>query len=378
MPDRSRNAQERYWYTQGKAHGSMYPSIGELKWLWLVIAVVIVGAFLLRMFALSGDAGSLDGDPASSDGEVAPAYGPGRIAFYSERDGDREIYVINADGSGVVQLTDNDSDERDPEWSPDGNRIMFVSDRDNDVEMYDIYVMNADGSGVEQLTDGCSNRSPAWSPDGDRIAFDSRADIYVMNADGSGVVQLTGTLPESCGEVFFSDRRGAGFNELYIRNADGSVELFTEYDSLDFASVDWFSSWSPDGGRIAFQSGRDGDAEIYVMNADGSSVEQLTENEYYDWFPSWSPDGGRIAFESDRDSGDDYEIFVMNLDGSGLVQLTENDSDDRGPAWSPDGGRIAFSSDRDGDMGIYVMNADGSGVARLGEGYSPAWSPLMD
>ena len=98
-----------------------------------VAAIVIVGAFGLRMLPLSGEATS------------------GRIAFVSDRDGDNEIYVMDADGTGVVQLTENDSDDRDPVWSPDGSRIALASDRDNDVESDDIYVMNADGTGVIQL-----------------------------------------------------------------------------------------------------------------------------------------------------------------------------------------------------------------------------------
>ena len=273
------------------------------------VGVIIVLVFGPRMDLFSGDSGSPDGDVVSASG---------RIAFYSDRDGDREIYVMNADGSGLEQLTDNDSSDRFPAWSPDGGRIMFVSDRDNNVEMYDIYVMNADGSGVEQLTDGCSNSSPAWSPDGDRIAYVSRGDIYVMDADGSGVVQLTGSEWESCAELFFSDRDGDGYAEAYVRNSDGSVEPF------DYGSLDWYPKWSPDGGRIAFQSGRDGDMEVYVMNADGSGVEQLTDNENADWFPSWSPDGGRIVFYSDRDGDDDLssrEIYVMNADGTGVERV---------------------------------------------------------
>ena len=111
---------------------------------------------------------------------------------------------------------------------------------------------------------------------------------------------------------------------------------------------------------IAFWSDRDGDQEIFVMDADGSKVRQLTDNDDRDSRPAWSPDGERIAFRSDRD-GDD-EIFVMDADGSKVRQLTDNDDWDLGPAWSPDGERIAFRSDRYGEDEIFVMNADGSGV----------------
>ena len=328
----------------------------------VLVAVIAVG---LRMYPLS------TGDAAS-----------GRIAFVSDRDGDDEIYVMNADGSGVVQLTDNGSVDRSPAWSPDGSRIVFASDRGNDEDIYDIYVMNADGSGVDKLTDGCSNHDPAWSLEGDRIAFASRGGIYVMNEDGSGVVYLTGNYQESCAEVFLAVRDGeAGY---YRRNADGSLELVTDHDSVDWGFMDGGPAWSPDGGRIAFSSGRGGDGldelRVYVMNADGSGVERLTGNDnYLEGLPSWSLDGDRIAFVSGGVGFfDDQEIYVMNADGSGLVQLTENDYRDEEPAWSPDGGRIAFVSNRDGDDGIYIMNADGSGVVRLGDGLSPAWSPAVD
>ena len=113
--------------------------------------------------------------------------------------------------------------------------------------------------------------------------------------------------------------------------------------------------------RIAFMSDRDGNFEIYVMNADGSRQTRLTHDEADDSLPVWSPDG-RIAFTSDRDGN--FEMYVMNADGSSPTRLTANSADDALAAWSPDG-RIAFMSDRDGNFEIYVMNADGSGQTRL-------------
>ncbi len=268
--------------------------------------------------------------PTPTPGTVQPTPAvsvSGRITFVSDSD----IYVINADGSGVVQLTDNEFADWEPVWSPDGNRIAFRSNRDGP---WYIYVMNADGSDVLRLTDYDAFQ-PSWSPDGSRIAFisdrDGNHEIYVANADGSGVVQLT-----------------------------------------DNYSIDVKPAWAPDGRHIAFVSDRDGDYDIYVMSSDGSSSVQLTDNDSEDSDPAWSPDGHRIAFKSDRNRSP--SIYVMNVDGAGVVQLTGNDSNDGDPAWSPDGHRIAFSSNGD----IHVMNADGSGVMQITDnGWDPSWSLVV-
>jgi dipeptidyl aminopeptidase/acylaminoacyl peptidase len=276
-----------------------------------------------------------------STSAAAPA-AEGKIAFHSDRDGDWEIFVMNADGTGVTQLTDNDDWDSDPDWSPDGNKIAFQSDRDGAGE---IFVMNADGTGVQQLTDNDDlDWVPAWSPDGNKIAFNSDRDgdseIFVMNADGTGVTQLTN-----------NERRWDGLPD-----------------------------WSPDGNKIAFYSDRDGDSEIFVMNADGTGVTQLTNNEgRWDGLPDWSPDGNKIVFSRNPlDAVSLGEIFVMNADGTGVTQLTNNRSPDLYPVWSPDGNKIAFQNDlynstaKVGATKILVMDADGSNVVSLDQQGAPS------
>jgi Tol biopolymer transport system component len=151
-----------------------------------------------KMRADGGDAVRVTADPGlwGQSLETDPAWAPDgrRIAFVSDRDGNREIYVVGADGNAPRRMTDNPAADQFPAWSPDGSKIAFGTDRDGNEE---IYVMNAaDGSGQTNLTnDPATDRYPAWSPDGARIAFrSSRAhsfDIFLMNPDGSGMTRLT-------------------------------------------------------------------------------------------------------------------------------------------------------------------------------------------
>jgi dipeptidyl aminopeptidase/acylaminoacyl peptidase len=163
---------------------------------------------------------------------------------------DTEIFVMNADGSGQTNLTNNPAQDGSPDWSPDGTKIAFTSNRRSGVT-YDIVVMNADGSGqTEVTTDPADDVDPNWSPDGKRIAFarfGGNVDIFVMNADGSGQRNLT-----------------------------------------DDGSNDRGPAWSPDGKKIAFTSNGEGDnLDIFVMNVDGTARRNLTNNAAQDLDPNW-------------------------------------------------------------------------------------------
>lgn len=128
-------------------------------------------------------------------------------------------------------------------------------------------------------------------------------------------------------------------------------------------------------GLIAFESNREGNSEIYVLNTNGFVISRLTIDPALDTQPTWSPDGTRIAFVSNRSGNND--IFLMNADGTALTNLTNDPADDQHPSWSPDGQWVAFSSNREGNQEIYTIRIDGSEIINVSndpaEDYQPSW-----
>jgi Tol biopolymer transport system component/tRNA A-37 threonylcarbamoyl transferase component Bud32 len=179
-------------------------------------------------------------------------------------------------------------------------------------------------------------------------------------------------FPEGSRIAFASGEEGN--QRICVINLDDRSQVCLTDNGLDNESP----AWSRDGERLAFHSKEDGNWEVYSMKADGADPTNLTnDSNANDGSPSWSPDGSQIAFDSTRDGN--VEIYVMNADGSGVTRLTDNQGKSWQPAWSPDGDRLAFASDRDGNPEIYVMDADGSNQTRLSDDSewdeSPAWSP---
>ena len=286
--------------------------------------------------------------PAPQEETLPPVNGV--IAFYSDRDGNPEIYVMNADGSDVVRLTDDPAFDDSPALSPDGTQIAFLTARHDpspsfpDLK-YEIYVMGSDGSNLRRLTEtDAAEDHPAWSPDGTKIVFDADYDgdsfyeIYTMNADGTEVTRLTAN-----------------------------------------AANDQFADWSPDGTQIAFSSDRNGNWDVFVMEADGSNQRALTDSPDWELFPAWSPDGTQIAFNGLAPRSRNTDVFVMNADGSDVRQLTDAPRFDENPVWSPDGSLIAFQTERDGNFELYVMAPDGSSqrplAAHPADELWPSWGP---
>jgi len=264
----------------------------------------------------------------------------GRIAFVSDRDGNFEIYSMNPDGSGVVPLTTDSGEDWNPAWSPDGNKLAFASTRSGN---FDIWVMNSDGGGLTQVTDdAASDHTPTWSPDGTEIAFTSTRtggeDIYKTNSDGSGVdMRLTedpaldaapAWSPDGSKIAFRSLREG--YWEIFTMDPDGSNE--TELPHWD-NKYEVKLSWAPDGSKLVYQNNPPDltSIEVFTVNADGTNRTNITNNAATDGYPSWSPDSGRIAFATDRDG--DFEVYTMTPSGSGLTRLTNDPSFDGDPDW---------------------------------------------
>ncbi len=238
-----------------------------------------------------------------------PEWSPsgGMIAFVSSRNPQRgwEAYVINADGTGLVDIGNNPSTDFDTSydgvdgWSPDG-RVVLSSTRDGTERAY---LVGADGSGLEPLFGSGEYLHPQWSPDGHKViatsAREGNWELYAMNADGTGVVNLSAN---------------AAFDGPWQQGQ---------------------SAWSPDGSRIAFYSRRTGDSDIFLVHADGTGLVNLTDDPAEDEFVAWSPDGTRILFYSDR--GGDAELYLVDADGGTTSNVTNSPATVDGPdaTWVP-------------------------------------------
>src|SRR5919108_1894882 len=273
----------------------LFLSIGCLS---LLVCIAGSVALIYSLGWLSGSPGNRNDMPVwSPDGNT--------IAFFSDRGGNPDIYIMKPDGSQVQQLTRDafasfyftkSSEDKNPSWSPDGSQIAFESGRDNQMLTYvnhDNYVMAVDGSNVKRLTDdGADEGGPRWSPNGESIAY-------------------------------------------------AKMEYFSKQELIENPTWD-----------------------IYVMNADGTNQIQLTDDPANELEPSWSPDGGKIAFISDR-NGQNFDIYVMNANGSNVTQLTNDSANEFGPAWSPDGKQIVFNSDRNGNVQLFIISIDGANLVQL-------------
>jgi TolB protein len=291
----------------------------ELRRIGLAIGDDIVAAFT--------------GKPGVSDTEVA---------FVSTRSGQKEVFVMDADGGGLRAVTQNGSINSFPSWSPAGDAIVYTSYRHRNRPR--VFLLTRGRKSPGRILRDVPNKGPIYRavfhPEGARVAF---------------AMSIAGTS-----EIFAAGLAGADAKQL-TRNA----------------VIDVAPSWSPDGKRIAFVSDRTGAPQVYIMDADGGGQRRLTYNGSYNTHPAWSPDGQWIAYESRVRN--QFDIWLIDPEGSTNYPLVDHPRSDEYPAWSPDGRKLAFSSTRRGTADIYVVDVSGKNLIRLTDGKAentnPAWGP---
>ena len=277
---------------------------------------------------------------------------------------EEDPYVPDIIVEPITRLTDNDSAEYDPSWSPDGSQIMFTSDRDG---LSQIYLMNPDGTNQTNISIVNANVeadfSPSWSPDGSKIIFESVKDgfiqIYVMNVDGTNRTQLTNNFsnnqnpswaPDDSLILFQSD--GDGISEkIYVMTPDGAEQMQISQNA-DVTISDYDPSWSPDGKEIVYNSWRDEGVLIFTIDKK-RNVKQLSAAGDYDFNPRWSPDGLKIVFTNSREG--ESGIAMMDSYGDNRSVILQDDTASS-PHWSPDGSKVVFTSNRDGNREIYTIS----------------------
>lgn len=318
----------------------------------------------------------------------------GKIAFISERSGNRDVYLIHpAEGREYRQST-SPGDEYPAAFTADGKSLLIVeSVGDNarpEGERLVLYDLSGDRAPLPLTGYSARVRNPSWGPGARWLVFESDVnsfrDIYRLDRGSGALSRLTANRegnfepdvsPDGRHVVFVSSRDGNA--QIYLMKSDGSEERRL----TAFHRDDWSPRWSPDGRRIAFLSDREGRARVFLMNADGTGQRRLTnatsgkadvdtEREF-----SWSPDGGKIAFVAHVGRATTVRIAALDprTGRTTAVRAVTGGDTDQSPAWSPDARYLAFSSGSSGDSDIYIVRADGSGVARLTHAHGPDWLP---
>jgi Tol biopolymer transport system component len=273
------------------------------------------------------------------------------ILFTSGRTGNGDIYALNPDTKAVTRLTTTAGLDEQASWSPDGTKIVFASARNNAMGSgLDIYVMDSNGQNVTRLTTASGDdTAPAWSPDGTKIAFQSKRDgnpeIYDMNANGSAQTRRTFNTTQDAEPSWSPTNLAGGQKIAFLSNRNGVMNVYVmttngtgQQQLTSTMQPDANPVWSPsaNGAKILFASKR-GDNngtvyDLYTMNYPNiANPLRLTTGKYGDFNGVYSRDGAKIAFTSVRDGN--QEIYIMNANGSSQTRLTTNAAFDYQPDW---------------------------------------------
>ncbi len=259
------------------------------------------------------------------------------IAFSSDRDGYKELYLMDYDGMNQRPITNHKSISLAPAWAPSGTALAYVSFFGGAPGIYRVDLTT--GAKEPLVTDGPLDTSPSYSPDGREIVFarsiGGNTEIFVADADGKNLRRLTHSF-----------------------------------------GIDTNPAWSPTGREIAFTSSRSGNPNIYAMDAEGTNLRRISFSGDYNDGASWSPDGTHLAYAS-RQHGI-FQIAVTDLVTLETHFVTSGRGSHESPSFSPDGRRIVFSQQTSRGVQIFTVGLDGRGLRQLttdGNNSGPAWSP---
>ena len=320
-------------------------------------------------------------DPKPWASQSGLAWSPdGRSLVCGDRNSDHEppgLVLLSVETGEKLRLTSPEkmSFDDQPAFSPDGRTLAFV--RSVRAGVRDIYLLPLSKDfrppgEPRRLT--FENRlvfSPAWTLDGQQIIFSSgpflSPNLFRVAASGSGKPQRLATVGEGGSEVAISHRtrrlvytrESTDWNIWRLETSDFSQKKTGAPTRLIASTyLDFLPEFSPDGKKIAFNSNRTGDFQIWICDSDGSNPQQLTSRGVACGFPHWSPDGQQIAFESGS-AGASFQIYIISINGGKLKPLTSGLANNGHPNWSRDGKWIYFSSDRSGDWQIWKVPASG-------------------
>ena len=257
----------------------------------------------------------------------------GKISFWSDRafGGRAQVFVMSPNGTHQRRLTALFSAKR-ADFSADGKRLVLDGRARETLFDFDIFVMNADGTGLRQLTSGPERDTQAsWSPDGKLVSFvrvkdeSSEPSIWIVASDGSNAHRIA--AGGSAAWAPDGKRLAVGGFGLTLMNPDGTDPRRIVAGETEIAA------WSRNGSRILFTSFRDGNAEVYLVRADGNLLRRLTRQRGEDYAADFSPDGRKVLFSSDRTGL--RQVYVMKLDGSSLRNITRSRSNDWATSWQP-------------------------------------------
>ena len=265
------------------------------------------------------------------------------IAFISDRSGEREVYVMDADGGRQRLATRGQSIKAFPDWTPDGGAILYTSYGER--AMPGLYLTSRGEYSPGPILGGILPRQPKYRG--------------VFNPSGSSLAVVSSLGGSTA--IYRVDRDG------------GNLRRLTRGGSINISP-----SWSPDGEQIAFVSDRSGSPQLYIMGSDGRGVRRLTFNGSYNTGASWSPDGRWIVYETRI--GGQFDIWLIDPSGETNLPIVSHPRSDEAASWSPDSRKITFSSKRRGRSDLYVVDVDGQNLRRLtsqqGENLQPAWGPF--